>query len=531
MTERVPPPAGPDGGSGMNGSAPDDGTAADMASLGISLVEQEEELAALNNDTCETCGGQGRFLCCDGCPRSFHFACMEPPLDVDEMPPPNGALFRDAKNMGEARAARARADDSWFCRACCAEHRAPRPTKGTGPFAPLLAQLERENPRIYALPVDIRNYFKGVSTAPDGAYVDSTMLRPLKLSRQGFVEERDPHKLRDKHGHAVLCFRCGGSALPRDCAGPPGRAPTREEEEQAVRDAGKLDLSTQRGAHWRSIVSCDFCALHWHLDCVDPPMTSMPSTTRKWRCPAHADHAQPRQRIPRNTAQVQTVSVPPKPEEEPGGKRRRELGDVEVLPDADDRVFDPKTGSARGTQPPWEDLTVTHGATRIRYRIPEKRIRLEFWDKAADARAAHTERLVRHAPQPTAVPAPPPPPRPSELDKLVAVALGSVPPQASAETEPMPRTSEQLAEHAAAAKAALAPNAHPFASAERTSYVSADAEPLVPPTAPQATVAKPPPPPPPACSYVYPSEVAELRAIKRLMAAKGRDALLQWLHH
>ena len=61
--------------------------------------------------------------------------------------------------------------------------------------------------------------------------------------------------------------------------------------------------------------------------------------------------------------------------------------------------------------------------------------------------------------------------------------------------------------------------------------MSADAEPLVPPTAPQATVAKPPPPPPPACSYVYPSEVAELRAIKRLMAAKGRDALLQWLHH
>ena len=53
----------------------------------------------------------------------------------------------------------------------------------------------------------------------------------------------------------------------------------------------------------------------------------------------------------------------------------------------------------------------------------------------------------------------------------------------------------------------------------------------MPPTAPQATVAKPPPPPPPACSYVYPSEVAELRAIKRLMAAKGRDALLQWLHH
>lgn len=48
-----------------------------------------------NNDYCETCGGKGHFLCCDGCPRSFHFTCLDPPLDLDEVP-----------------------TESWYCKVC-----------------------------------------------------------------------------------------------------------------------------------------------------------------------------------------------------------------------------------------------------------------------------------------------------------------------------------------------------------------------------------------------------------------------------
>ncbi len=50
----------------------------------------------LNNDYCSGCRGIGRFLCCDGCPRSFHFMCLEPPLRLDEMP----------------------AEDTWYCKEC-----------------------------------------------------------------------------------------------------------------------------------------------------------------------------------------------------------------------------------------------------------------------------------------------------------------------------------------------------------------------------------------------------------------------------
>ena len=125
----------------------------------------------LNNDYCETCRGHDRFLCCDGCPRSFHFACVNPPLDVDEMPFPNGTLLPkrkgDAKN--DPRAARADADDSWFCQVCFAARLPPKPVRNAGPFGVLVQKLERENPSIFSLPAELRNYFKGVSTGADGA--------------------------------------------------------------------------------------------------------------------------------------------------------------------------------------------------------------------------------------------------------------------------------------------------------------------------------------------------------------------------
>jgi hypothetical protein len=40
---------------------------------------------------------------------------------------------------------------------------------------------------------------------------------------------------------------------------------------------------------WKSIVSCDYCSLHWHLDCLDPPLSSMPPEGKRWMCPNHAD--------------------------------------------------------------------------------------------------------------------------------------------------------------------------------------------------------------------------------------------------
>lgn len=38
------------------------------------------------------------------------------------------------------------------------------------------------------------------------------------------------------------------------------------------------------------LVHCDFCPLAFHMDCLNPPLTTVPSGM--WMCPNHAEHAE-----------------------------------------------------------------------------------------------------------------------------------------------------------------------------------------------------------------------------------------------
>jgi hypothetical protein len=105
-------------------------------------------------------------------------------------------------------------------------------------------------------------------------------LADLTLSRHGLPEERDPYRLRDRNGAPVVCFQCGQSALP-DASLVPSDS-KRPKRSNAHRPA-PIDVG-------RPLASCDYCDLHWHLDCLDPPMVTLPSFGKKWMCPAHADH-------------------------------------------------------------------------------------------------------------------------------------------------------------------------------------------------------------------------------------------------
>ena len=100
-------------------------------------------------------------------------------------------------------------------------------------------------------------------------------------SRYGQMEYRDPYRTKDKNGAPVLCFRCGTAALPRHMSQD---TPT---SETGSRRQNAPDTESEK---WRSIVSCDFCPLHWHLDCLNPPLLVMPPLDRKWMCPNHVDY-------------------------------------------------------------------------------------------------------------------------------------------------------------------------------------------------------------------------------------------------
>lgn len=114
----------------------------------------DDEQLSENNDFCSACGGSGFLLCCDGCDRSFHFTCLDPPLN------------EDASELNEP----------WFCFICVAKRPATteqpeKPVRGL--FAPLLNSLNKRNPSTFALPQDVRDFYEGVATDRAGQFTEA----------------------------------------------------------------------------------------------------------------------------------------------------------------------------------------------------------------------------------------------------------------------------------------------------------------------------------------------------------------------
>ncbi|CZT51667.1 uncharacterized protein RSE6_12845 [Rhynchosporium secalis] len=185
-----------------------------------------------NDEFCSACGGNGDLLCCDGCTRSFHFKCVDPPMIEGSASLP----------------------DEWFCNSCLLGRNGRYDDENGGVWGPLIAAFENKNPRSFRLPEPIREYFEDVKTGADGEYEESVPPKP-KNNKAGWEEAPDYFRKKDAKGKIILCHRCNGEA------------------------------STPN----RMIIPCSFCGLYWHLDCIDVPLAKEPGAGRQWRCPAHVD--------------------------------------------------------------------------------------------------------------------------------------------------------------------------------------------------------------------------------------------------
>lgn len=148
----------------------------------------------------------------------------------------------------------------------------------------------------------------------------------LPRTRGGYDVPADTLKLKDNKDNLVLCFRCGKSAMGN-----------------------------------REIADCDFCNLHWHLDCVDPPLASAPKRFGKgtWKCPAHVDSEIT---LPRSASgKVYKVRRPKHPRVIDTALRRgiKNNGNIEIIDDDSDEEEE--------EQPP--------GSI---FRVPAQAIKLDF---------------------------------------------------------------------------------------------------------------------------------------------------------
>lgn len=103
-----------------------------------------------NDDYCSACGGNGDLVCCDGCTRSFHFKCIDPPMIEGALP-----------------------ESSWFCNICESRSKPQVLEDAVGSFGVLLSHLQRKNPSAFHLPKHVREYFENVKTGTEGEYEEA----------------------------------------------------------------------------------------------------------------------------------------------------------------------------------------------------------------------------------------------------------------------------------------------------------------------------------------------------------------------
>ncbi|KEY74154.1 hypothetical protein S7711_00314 [Stachybotrys chartarum IBT 7711] len=274
-----------------------------------------KEQGADNDEYCSACGNSGDVVCCDGCPRSFHFECVDM-VESETLP------------------------DEWFCTECVVRRFPSRVPVHKGVFGAALNNLEKSIPRAFSLPRRLQNRFEGVKAGADGDYEEIATSKVAK-KKTGYDELPDFFKQRED-GLAVLCH---------DCQKP--------------------------ATEIRAIIPCSVCPLHWHIDCLDPPLT-IPPVLKTWRCPAHVDDvlSEAPPLAPAHRFRKIKGSSPVVPAITRGIKNN---GHIQI-----DWPDEPEEPSASG----WPDAQ-SFGRT---YKLPAKSVVLDFIEQLRQQGAGHGRR-------------------------------------------------------------------------------------------------------------------------------------------
>lgn len=236
-----------------------------------SAIPSKKSSQNVNNDFCSACLESGTFLCCDKCPKSFHFSCLEPPITS------HSSLAQQ-----------------WFCNECQSTVlRDDRP--GTPPFdAPtnersssekksskqatavnsakpcellplgIIERINRKNPKMFQLP---SNFVKIIDSQQQSfcsfVAVTPSLKNISKSSTSSYNQSQSScnTKKRSKSFYSIESDANDGPALCHICG-------------KSFRHGPLLD--------------CFYCPLSFHPDCVDPPVPYLCQS--EWMCPLHIDH-------------------------------------------------------------------------------------------------------------------------------------------------------------------------------------------------------------------------------------------------
>ncbi|XP_012671993.2 PHD finger protein 12 [Clupea harengus] len=281
---------------------------------------------AMNHDTCDSCREGGDLLCCDHCPAAFHLLCCNPPLSREMLPPGdwmchrcavrrkkreqkkeqiNGLLEKQLSKRSQSPAGAElelgtlRLDPTVMVgapglRAAVAQVRLLERKPSSRPVTPTSNTSSTDTPTpseqndIEEDLLDVEDDAQGFE--PESSSKPATLKRTFDLLVAA-ATQRNPTQ-----------FQLPGEL---NCTTPlPGTSKRRRKEEMTGKNVKrpqherdhhglvplpvKVCYTCNRSCRLAPLVQCDYCPLLFHMDCLDPPLTAMP--TGRWMCPNHVEH-------------------------------------------------------------------------------------------------------------------------------------------------------------------------------------------------------------------------------------------------
>ncbi|KAH8289556.1 hypothetical protein KR054_007161 [Drosophila jambulina] len=260
-----------------------------------------------NHDYCDSCEEGGNLLCCDRCPSSFHLQCHDPPLSEEDIP-----------------------SGQWLCHSCLMAKVSQPPASSSSKASsvervPSAGSNSRANTPsssgdLESIPQKIRNLRKRSSsernstekllakmplaiqraldpnkkpTPLDDVIRAASMLNPQQFS---LPPELELHTQFPGNGkvqpvqQTVASSTTTGNGGHRKCPGNQRRnsKPFELDAQGLVPLPAKTCFYCSRSCKRAPLISCDYCPLYYHQDCLDPPLTALPAGL--WMCPNHAEN-------------------------------------------------------------------------------------------------------------------------------------------------------------------------------------------------------------------------------------------------
>lgn len=298
-----------------------------------------------NHDTCDACQEGGALICCDKCPSSFHLGCHDPPLAEEDIP--NGQWLCHTCRMTQKYPTSKSNSIDQISLAVKTEQLSDqsRPTTpgavesvaGNAALSDLniiattAAAISGGNsvstatPNVTtSIPSKIRNLRKrsssrmSVSSDTSDKFGNKTVNNlkqsnctepPALLKALTDPNKKptpmdelikaasilNPRQFELPREMSIYCQfpgtdkiePCGKNGAKRLTRNNSKTKPYELDQQGLVPLPAKTCFTCRKSCKKAPLVSCDYCTLLFHQDCLDPPLTALP--TGMWMCPNHPE--------------------------------------------------------------------------------------------------------------------------------------------------------------------------------------------------------------------------------------------------